>query len=440
LPAELPPASDRTAGLLRERRAARWACALIPVAALFAIPVLTKYLLFLTFLKPPAAGFGFGSWSQMKPAMMVLGAIEILASLWLAGVELELRRSRVAQTRLPLAAVAALVLVGAVCLALVYPKTRWTFAEWAKVRAPNPSFARNTLFWEAREFEQFGNKDVATQQIDAVGSSQMNAAVDGVLLARLLPATTVEKRCLAGMGPMQYLTLQDRIAERGCRTIVCWLSEFDFYREDRVPINRIRWAATAAGTVALWNALEPLDRWSNRSELADLSFAAIVPIWRDRDHFRRTIFGYWWDLSRPAEAATDGAGSQLARSADFEVAKRNMAENVGDKQLVATNFRCFRRFAELCAKDGMNLIVFEGCSHPEIMKVYDPGFRRQTRLAMQSMAAEAKFVYVPADEMPPFTAADFGDAYHLNDAGRAKFTRYLADYLKSPVRLSEQQR
>ena len=404
------------------------------MAGLLAVPVLTKYLMFVAFLKPPPPGLGFGSWSQMKPALVLLGAIELLACFWLAGVELELRCPWVAQKRFPLAGIAAIFLVGAACLPLVYPKTRWTFAEWAKVRAPNPSFARNTLFWEAREFEEFGNTDAAKHRVDAVGSSQINAAVDGSLLARLLPATAVEKQCLAGFGPIQYLTLHDRIAERGCRTIVCWLSEFDFYREDRVPINRIRWAATAMGTVALWNALEPIERWSNRSELADLSFAAIVPIWRNRDHFRRTIFGYWWDLSRPADTATDGAGSQLARAADFEAAKRNLAENVGDKRLVATNFRCFRRFAELSAKDGVKLIVFEGCSHPEVMKVYDPRFRRQTRLAMQSMAAEAKFVYVPADEMPTFTTADFGDAYHLNDTGRAKFTHYLADFLKRQIR------
>jgi hypothetical protein len=333
------------------------------------------------------------------------------------------------RSRVPLAALLALLFVIAACLPLLLPKGRWTFVESAKVRTPNSSFARSTLFWEAREFEKFGPA-ASTDHIGVVGSSQIYAAVNGELLALELPKTVVEKQCLPGFGPIQYSFLRGWVADRGFNIVVCWLSEFDFYREDVVPTNRLRWAATLSGTSGLWEALEPADRWSNRGELADLGFAALVPIWRNRDHIRRMVFGYWWDISRPRESKSNDEPSALVQSAGFEEAKQHLAERIGEKQLVEVNFRCFHQFAEGCAKDGMKLIVFEGRSHPAAMTAYDPNIRHETRRKLESMATELGFTYVPAEKMPAFAASDFVDPTHVNRMGREKFTRYLADYLR----------
>ena len=46
---------------------------------------------------------------------------------------------------------------------------------------------------------------------------------------------------------MQYPFLLERILERRFDVIVCQLSEFDFYREDVVPVSRLRWGAGERG-------------------------------------------------------------------------------------------------------------------------------------------------------------------------------------------------
>lgn len=438
-----------------ERRWASIVCRWSPLLGIFVWALAAKYLLFVMYLKPPPTALDWTEALRWKPAI-VLGLCGFGGPwLWLLAIDWQQRVVRCRRSRFPLAGILSLVWVGLVCLAFSSPRVVWFFVEWAKVRTPNPSFARNTLFWEARNFERKPEaEDHHHHSVGLVGSSQIYQGTDLDLLARQVPAARFEKNCLAGFGPLQYLWLKDRLLERRFNTIVCWLSEFDFFREDQLPVSRLRWAATPNGCRELWHAIDrPFvnvrrrianiqngsnwtddadDQWEFRGDYADLSFAAVVPIWRHRDHIRRALFAYWWNVSLPTPVAVD-EGPQLAQSSDLPAAQVSLRQNVGRKRLVDANFSAFQRFALVLKEHQIDLIVCEGTTDPRATAVYDGTFRRETRNRLTRMAVASGFTYLDFERLPQFTESDFADPYHLNADGRTRFSEYLADILQQHV-------
>ena len=408
----------------------RWAkrlCLLSPLLAVTTIPLVHRFLLWALFLKPVNAGWNVSQAVHSKTAIAVAVAVAAAPWLWLLGLKAESLLSRV---RIPWAVVFALSVVIAGSVVLSTSRARWFFVEWAKVRTPNPSFARNTLFWEQRNFEHTQSPQ-ATGKVGLVGSSQTYQGFDLQQLQMACPQLTFEKNCMAGFGPMQYPFLAERIRERGFATIVCQLSEFDFFREDTVPVGRLRWAASASGTKNLAAALTTGQQWQNRSALADIAFSSVVPLWRLRDHFRRTLFGYWWKKSDP-RSDDHHQSRRLADAPALAEAIAYLQRNVGHKQLVEANFASFRTFAEQLQRQNVRLIVLEGQVHPQARIAYDTdNLHQKTREQLTEMAHQNNFTYVPDSGMPEFSADDFADAYHLDETGRSKLTEFLAAYLST---------
>ncbi len=444
-------ASEAVIGAIRaaERRWAWRACLASPILAVTAWALAARYLLFVVYLQPVRVDFDLAASLRWPPALLV-GFVAFAAPwCWWLSISTQPVRSR-----WPSAALTAGLLLIAVNVALLHPRVNWFFVEWALVRTPNPSFARNTLMWEQRNFEHSEPQNVSLPLVRLVGSSQIYQGTDLAVLAKQSPGVRWEKNCLAGFGPLQYLWLEGFLFSPRPRIIVCWLSEFDFFREDDLPVSRLRWGATPAGLQRLDAVFEepivdhsarvqPLlagrnwspsvrDQWSLRGDLADLGVAATVPAWRLRDHFRRVVFHYWEDVSHPPSVSPDGP--QLAVSAEMEEAKTSLRNNVGRKRFVAANFRAFAHFARDCQHQGVTLLVCEGVTHPEAAAVYDPLYRVETRERLRQMAAEIGFRYLDEEHHPYFTADDFADPYHLNEAGRNRFSRFLASLL--PIELA----
>lgn len=435
LPVEGEPRRDRISWLDHERRIAFRVCAIAPPLSLAALPFVANWLLYVIYLTSPEGGFRWSRAFESKPAMAVCLCLAGLPLVWLCMLECErrwelLRRVSLSWAAFPWAALTGLLGAAAFCLVLELPRARWFFVEWAIVRTPNPSFARNTLHWEQRTFEQAYGFCDAGPEVGLIGSSQVYAGFDAQELCKEIAAERVEKDCLAGFGPLQYPMLISRIDERGFNEIVCWISEFDMFRDDEVPTNRLRWAANPAGLCRLWSVLSNGERWQNRASLADIGLASCVPAWRLREDFQRVILGYWWDIGRPKDSEPAPAGTVLAVSGDLEDAKLTLRQNVRRTELVDANFKSFRLFAEHFVKNRVTLVVLEGESHPQVMTVYPAEFRKETRRRLTEMAAEVGFDYVTQEKLPPVDAADFSDGYHLNDRGRGKMTRALGQLLR----------
>ena len=416
-------------------------CRWSPVAALAAWACATRWLLYICYLKPISNA---PTWSQAiywKPAVLI-GVVTLVAP-WLWRLSIKYAKG---VGRCPWAAGVAILGVLFLPVMLSHPRVSWFFVEWAIVRTPNPSFSRNTLLWEQRNFER---SSTSTQRglVRLVGSSQIYHGTDLEILGVEAPHLVWEKNCLAGFGPLQYLWLKDVLLTPQPCVVVCWLSEFDFYREDDLPVERLRWASTVNGWLGLleiqqrrwfeWsdrgNSLNaganwhsnPSVVWSERLAYADLIAASLNSLWRLRDHFRRTVFHYWQDVSKPVNM--QGAElPQLASSAGMRQAKESLKKNVGRKRMVQENFLAFERFAVELKKEGVKLVVVEGATHPEVVTVYDTAFRSETRQRLKKMADDVGFDYIDEMVRPRFTSVDFADPYHLNEAGRERFSKFLA--------------
>jgi hypothetical protein len=318
------------------------------------------------------------------------------------------------------------------CAALEIPKVRWFFVEWAIPRTPLSSFARNTLFWEQRNFEQAGK---GTPHIGLVGSSQTYQGFDLELLSHSLPDCSFEKNCLAGFGPIQYAFHYRRIGERNHDVVVCQLSEFDFYREDSIPVSRLRWGANLEAVGTLCQNLSTRKIIDGRSDLADLITAAVYSPWRNREHFKRVFSQYWWNSLTTAAPATktDTKDSQpsLAASPELIEAISFLKRNIGNKELVETNFKSFEAFAIRLKEEGKALIVIEGAVHPLARKAYDEhDFQTKTRNRLIEMSQRIGFHYSPSSRAGEMDESDFSDAYHLNEKGRRKLSLALVEILK----------
>jgi len=431
LPEEQDPRACREAMWAVERRIAGRLSLVLPVIAVILTPLVAKYLLTIVFLKPTEPGWNSWQAWHWTPSILLAAAILAAPLAWLVALQLEKRRRhRIRSPGMPTAAILSIVMIVLSSLLFVHPRLRWFYVEWAKVRTPNPSFARNTLFWQNEDFPQAGEPTSAVRRISLVGSSRVYQGIDQLLLAKLLPESFVEKMCLAGFGPMQYLALVDRVISHEPTQVVLWLSDFDLYREDTLPTGRLRWCASWENTTELAALLTPQQKWENRSALADLAFAAAMPWWREREHLRRTAFGYWWNVSVPTGSDSPEAVPVLARSAGLEEALTYLRRNVRRTTMVEANYQAIAGFAQHLRGRGTELVVFEGLLHPRAARACKPELREEARRRLAGMADEVGFQFVASEAMPAFGEDCFGDAYHLNKQGRERFTKYLAVYLR----------
>lgn len=322
--------------------------------------------------------------------------------------------------RKPLGFFAAVLLVFLLTTLFGIPKARWLFLEAAKVRATRFSLQRSYAFWQ-RDSMDFvpGNKT----SILLVGSSQMNFAVDDEYLASLLSDSQVVKKSLPGFSIMQYDAITDEILHLKPSIVACWLSEFDTFRDQRIPANRLRYFADFPYAIRMIKALGPYHSWKNRTELADIFLGSMLPFWRERDLWRNFLFLFWWDASAGEKNSND---RQFDQNIGIMNARVNMARQIKETELVDANFKIFEMFAEALRNYHVRLYVFEGQSNPLVTDVYPIRYRRETRQRFVEMARRQGFQYITQDEIPRYGPEDFVDGYHLDQEASRSFTRFLA--------------
>lgn len=411
-----------------ERRC--WGIILVaaPLFVLAISPWIDQYALSLIYLKPPKPSI---EWNALLRSNVVWGvfALSILfPMLALLGNRLYLAFfARFNQ--FPLAAILAFVTVWGISFSLEHPRVRWFFCEWTKVRTENPSFARNKLFWEKRDFEtSLSNNDRPVVKL--VGSSQVYQGIDLAQLSREASAWNFEKNCMAGMGPQQYLAFLPRILERNPKAVVMYLSAFDLFRDDELSTDRLRWGMTPGGLRLLVQQMEPDELVDNREQVADISFATINPLWRNRDHFRRALFYYWWDFATPKVPTTEqSAVPVLAVSSGLDEAKLSLRNNVRKTKLWDLNRRSLQKIADELRQRGIELIVLEGTLEPSALEVIPSELRQEATAQLRELAELEKFQFVPRTDQPELDASRWADAYHLDEKGRAEFSAFLAAYI-----------
>ena len=418
IPEEASPAQNAERCRAAERGAARWACGVVPLLALAALPALPSAAQFLVSLKVPNPLWDARRFTEGR-TLAVFVSLAALPWFWRGWLWAEAQFARRVRAYFPVAPLLGLALLVAANGLYDHPRAQWFFLEAAKVRIERDRYERNVINWK------FDNLvfDPARhpRSVKVIGSSQVLAAVDETMIRGLLPDVHVEVKWLSGFAIMEYQVAASEILAQRPTVLVCWISEFDVFREDRVPANRLRHHGSLAGALGLCRAPGAKEAWRNRAEIADIVAGALMPLWRDRDLVRAVAAHFWWP--RQENRAAEEPAAAMARE------RENVRRAVRRTRLIEANLRSFRSFAERVVSEGVRLCVFEGVTHPDGMATYDPSFRRETRAALAAMAREVGFEFVPEEAMPRFTRDDFESIYHLNEAARERFTLFLAGRL-----------
>ncbi|MCA9046530.1 MAG: hypothetical protein KDA69_19540, partial [Planctomycetaceae bacterium] len=108
---------------------------------------------------------------------------------------------------------------------------------------------------------------------------------------------------------------------------------------------------------------------------------------------------------------------------------KNLSENVRRTPFVEINFASFRHFAQKLSDNDIKLLVFEGQLHPGTHVAYDAAFHQEVDERLLLLSDELNFQYVSGDALLRLQADDFADGYHTNDAGREKWSRFVAEVI-----------
>ena len=406
-----------------------WCSPFVFVGVCFLTSVYGRTILY---LQPPSDGGN--SWFT-KMGCVVGVAVVFAVVLWWITLRISKRLSTPWQRSCSFL-LAGIVVLGA-NVAISHPRLAFAFQESVKSRAPQLSYARNIVFMQQNLATP--KTDSTRLRIGLVGSSQINLGVNSDQLSTVLDADVV-KFCLPGMVPLQYQALADSIAEQDLDVVVCWLSEFDFFREQNVPASRLRWSSTRRNVAALSQLLSRRQLWENRANLADLCTASCAPTWTQRELFQLLAKRFWWRFDSEEESMTDAEKQIGAKIADQEKGVQNARKNIKRTDLLDVNFLAFADFHRTVTRNGATLLVLEGETHPETMQAYPAEYRAETRERLTSMSEELEFELVHADRRQvQFSAEDWIDAVHLNKDATRRLTECVASNVKRIVQTKRSQ-
>lgn len=422
-----PDRSQREAVRSLERRVVRWTFYGAPLVFVLVWLVAAGAGKALLFLQP--TDFSVERLTESRLGWIAACCVVAAGVVWAATFRLSARLSDRAVTTFVVVLTIVIILLAAA--ALQHQRSSQFFREIVKVRAPQLTFPRNIVFMQQRLPAL--RREVPRAErltVGLVGSSQVNLGVDELVLSEEIGDAVVQKLCLPGMVPFQYMALSQDLADIRFDVVVCWLSEFDFYREREIPTTRIRWCMTPDVVEDLSTVVGLKQRWANRGAFADLWTASRNPIWRQKDLIRTLIFRTWWRFDEDIHDFDSDEQKVGARLADREQGVTNARSNIQHTVLVDANFDAFELFSRRLVTAGTRLVVVEGESHPETMAVYPFEFREETRRRLTDLSTEIGFDLVFSSERVQFNDDDWKDAVHLNEQGRIRFTNWLGAYLR----------
>ncbi|QDV83000.1 hypothetical protein [Planctomycetes bacterium TBK1r] len=423
-PEELPdPIARQVVGAF-ERRLVGVALVTLPLITGIGFVIAGRYSHVLLFLQSPA------DWSTLwsRPIAYAGGALAACAIVaWWISTKLSTERyRRVNGLRMVLAVLCMVWLLDAI---VDHPRVRFALEESVKARAPQLDFVRNIAFKQQSLREGRTATIEGQPRIVILGSSQINLGIDTAKLQQTTAADDVLEVCMPGMVPLQYLALADRVVGQTPTHVVCWLSEFDFFRESTLPTIRLRWSMDRNNFGDVASTLSTQQQFSQRAELADLAIAGMSTLWQQRSLIQKVGFRFWWAWDAEGVSVTADEVAVGAELVDQQQGLQNVRRNIQRTSLVNANFSAFEQFARQMIRHDVRLIVIEGESHPETMDAYPPEFRTETRERLARMANSIGFEYLSENDRPAFDTDQWRDAVHLNQSGRDRLTAFVCDLI-----------
>jgi hypothetical protein len=364
------------------------------------------------------------SFELLRMDVLAVAALFAAAPLaWFFGIRIDRRLpGRFKTFTLPLL-LAAVCLVGA-DVALRHPSAQNPF--WLGLRARlQPGYAdyyaRELAYWRLDLLE--GRKPGPALVV--AGSSQVLHGLDFDELRAAFPEISVLRRATAGMDQLKACSAQERLTTGPGDTLVLCVSELDVIEPARIDSDWMRPLVTWRGLRDVVASLRPLDAVRQWRRVFDLALACSSELWASRDYVD-TILARPWG----AREASRETAEQV-----FKVELDHYTQDTRRRPYVQEELRALERLLGRMTGAGVNVVVFEGRVNPVMFTPDSLALREEVRGRLAELSRRLGFTYVPESAQDVDIApSEWADGTHLNDAGRDKFTKYLAATLADMIK------
>jgi hypothetical protein len=138
---------------------------------------------------------------------------------------------------------------------------------------------------------------------------------------------------------------------------------------------------------------------------------------------------FWQTQNLPQEQYNASLESDLAERA------QHIAQYFSFGPKCSFEKRAFATFAEMCRGRHCRLVVCCGQLNPVLERALDPALRSDMLSFLHEQAAkDPNIILLEGSELPRQVEGDYDDLTHVNEAARARFSRYIAEVLEKLTR------
>ena len=315
------------------------------------------------------------------------------------------------------------------------PNLRWAVHAVLAFALANAwlALAENTtvawaLCWQGREnthnlarFEikrRLLREYAGAHKIAIVGSSQARAQLDEQILNdQLGTGRHAGELHFPSARSYDLVLLHRRIGADVADTLVCYVSEMDFYCGPAKEVVPFFFGWSDIKDCARLDLL----REFSRRELGYGLLGRTVPAFELRDMLARRLLGD--GLSGIRQRQHD-AGVRT----DLDASARRMAVSFQIDSTSDFQKRCFTEFVEECERQHQKLVLVAGQLNPRLSRRLAPEIRMDMLNFLQGLGALYTNVHV-IDDCPAQGEGDYVDLTHVSEVRQKAFTEFIAQRL-----------
>ncbi len=285
-------------------------------------------------------------------------------------------------------------------------------------------FIRNAAVFNTAGMEQ--ETPSTKPRLIVLGSSQLNLGLDHERLQKMLPSLQVERRSVAGMGPVGTLMTSPQVGIRPGDIVLVYWSEFDVGAMS-ITILDANWLRPFGNTAGLASLLAHMNNADVSLDLVsrlDVHVSSWSSFWRMRD-------GWSLLVHRLAGDAGGDEGSMISRAARLEEQKTGYALGLEREETFRMGLAAAQTLVRSWRKAGAEVVVMEGSVNPVMHQIATAERKQEVVVALREDCMMHGARFVPAGEQVFRPQPEhWVDGTHLNEEARKAFTLYVGSFLK----------
>lgn len=302
------------------------------------------------------------------------------------------------------------------------------------------AFAMTTaVFWSVlgagagwEDYMRFQFKRIIAAELKApkravlVGSSQTEAQIDENLLNQKLGSRLWSTELhFPSSSAYDLLLIEPQLETIRPDLVICYFSENYLYAgvSSDVPKNFLSFTQFAEarrdGGVDLMSF----------EQVGYGLFGQMVPVFRCRGVLSQRLLG-------AAMIKLPQTRFEAGLDADLEIRAEKAAPGfLRDSSVSSVQKQALERFVSRCEAANRRVILLIGDYNPILSRKLNPGLRPDMLGFLEELKARHPFLtLVSPAELPPQSAADYEDLFHVNKEAQRRFTEFLVEYLQGQLK------